>query len=110
MITLFITTLILWVFFIATAKVSKGAEQLSDLNVFKQLFVITFVTFDVLYNIVYGSILFLQLPSLRRGEKTLTARLKKNIKNEGNSWRGKLSIFMCKYMIEPWDVGHCKIN
>jgi len=108
--SLLIASLLLWVFFIAAAKVKGDATRLNQLNPIEQLFVFIFVVFDVIYNVVYGTILFLQLPPFGKGEKTLTFRLKTILRKEPDSWRGKLALFMCKYMIEPWDVGHCSLR
>lgn len=63
---------------------------------------------DVLFNLVYGTIMFMQWPSYKR--LTLTARLKHIIDFQPkDSRRFKLAIFLCKYLIEPWDAGHCRI-
>lgn len=43
-------------------------------------------------------------------DRMLTQRLKKYIKEQPETWRGKVSIFVCKYMIEPWDWNHCGLE
>ena len=100
-------TIALWIFFIATAKVAQKANSREDLSPFQYLFVVCFLIADVIYNYTYGAVLFLEFASNDR--KTLTARLKHYLRTEPESWRGKLSLFMCKYMIEPWDAGHCSL-
>lgn len=42
--------------------------------------------------------------------KTFTSRLKHYLRAQPESWRGKLALFMCKYMVEPWDFNHCGLN
>lgn len=58
---------------------------------------------DVLYNIVWGSVIFLQLPHYSR--LTFTARLKYNKTRPG--WRNRLAIWFCETLLNPYDSGHC---
>jgi len=103
-------TLFLWMFFIVAAnfKEKYEAKLLDKYNVWLGKTIITlFVIFDAFYNIFFATILFLDLPKVER--LLLTARLKYYLKTESDSWRGKLAMFMCKYMIEPWHRGHCNL-
>jgi len=104
-------TLLLWVAFIVITKVvDDNDHKWSDLTSTEKGFVVIFIVGDVAYNFTYGTILFVEQPSWKR--KTLTARLK-NILARSDAefldeyWRKPLASFMCKYMIEPWDFGHC---
>lgn len=105
-----VSTFILWLFFIAlTAIVDDKTKQLSDLSLIKRILVIAFVVFDVIYNFTIGTLIFLELPSLKR--KTLTLRLRYILFTKAEwEWRFKLAYFMCKYMIEPFDWGHCRLH
>jgi hypothetical protein len=61
---------------------------------------------DVVWNWVYGSVLFWQLP-LRDKDQTLTKRLNYIYRNypEG-SWRRNISDFVGFKLLNPWDEGH----
>ena len=59
--------------------------------------------YDIAYNLTWGSLMFCQLP--RRGEWTFTARLQRCVGEV--TWRGALARFLCRYLVEPWDRGHC---
>jgi len=60
---------------------------------------------DVLFNWIYGSVMFLELPR----ELTLSERLRRLLLS-GKPWQVKLSYFLCHYLIEPWDSGHCGLG
>ncbi len=107
-IDVFLATVGLWLFFIITAKVANGAKSRAELNWFQYSVAVLFLIADVIYNFTYGAVLFMEPASMKR--KTFTARLKYYLLTEPDSWRGKLAAFMCKYMIEPWDFGHCALD
>lgn len=104
-------TLILWLFFIVAATLKDKYES-GNLPKWSRFIIypiiLLFVIFDGAYNIIYGSILFLQWP--HKDRLLLTARLKYILRCMPNSWRGRLALFFCKYLIEPWDVGHCGLK
>jgi len=109
-------TLLLWVFFIVTTKVVGDAEKLSDLTLWKKIFVLAFVIGDAAYDITLANILFWKFTDNRvnwyrgKGELTLTSRLKFILltgEYQETEWRYKLALFMCKYMVSPWDFNHC---
>jgi len=107
---LFISLVILWLFFIATMAVVDDAEW-ENLNLVQKIFVALFVIYDVLWNFTGGSIMFLEFADMDR--KTLTERLKHILHSgeyEETEWRFKLAIFMCRYLIEPHDFGHCRLG
>ena len=70
---------------------------------------------DVTFNIVYGTIMFQQLPYFHRGMNihhiTLTHRIKRIFRGQTQIFnthkRYKMAQFICKYMLEPFDAGHC---
>jgi uncharacterized protein with PQ loop repeat len=64
------------------------------------------LAFDVLYNVIIGTIIFLDLPR----EATLTARLIRYKKAGG--WRGKVANYICANLLDPFDPSgcHCKTN
>lgn len=107
---LLIATIDLWVWFAITTRVADGAKSRKQLNKFQLVFIYFFAAKDVFYNYTWGSLLFLEFASNDR--KTLTARLKHilNTEFENPTWRFHLAVFLCKYMIEPIDFGHCNLK
>lgn len=79
------------------------------------LFIVGF-PFDVQYNLTWGRLMFLQKPRLigqgstaweriLDGDWTLTANLKRNVLEF--TWQGVVARFVCRWLVEPWDKGHC---
>lgn len=111
---LFIYTLLLWVAFIAVATIKNTLfDKTHPLIVRIPFYLIgaAFWLFDAWFNKTYGSILFLELGEFE--DLTLTSRLKHTLHSgeySAKEWRFKVALFMCKYMIEPWDFGHCSLH
>lgn len=68
--------------------------------------------YDVVYNQIIGTIIFLDWPR----EATLTARLQRYLHEDvyGGTemipgWRYQLAMWTCKHLIEPWDPDHCDL-
>jgi len=60
---------------------------------------------DVLFNVIVGSLLFLEPPR----ELLFTSRVSRL--NDSNSWRGKLARWFCRELLDPFDPdsdGHCR--
>lgn len=59
---------------------------------------------DALFNIVVGSIVFAERPR----EFLFTTRVSRL--NDGSGWRGKLSRWFCKELLDPFDPAgkHCR--
>ena len=106
----FIYSLLLWLFFIATANVVKYTSKQTPMikRAPATVFTLLFIVGDVIFNVTYGSIVFLQLPHYKR--LTLTERLKYNLVVYSDSWRGKLSYWICRRLVEPWDQHHCGLR
>lgn len=108
------STLILWISFIALTKiVDMAKDEWETINWLKKLAVIAFVIIDVLHNYTAGAIIFMELASNDR--KTLTARMREVLKRDNTEfldqcWRKPIATFICKYMVEPWDFGHCGLG
>lgn len=99
---------ILLAFFANIMTFKKKADKLPKL-IYYFLYVIGYAVFicDILWNIIFGSVLFFELPSKKR--LTLTARMKHLILfDEG--WRFKVAYFICRYIVEPWDWNHCGLR
>jgi hypothetical protein len=67
---------------------------------------------DVLFNITVGSLVFVELPELRR--LTFTMRCKKWMPYGGHPfnpplvrWRGKIARWVCDGWLNPFEAGHC---
>jgi hypothetical protein len=61
------------------------------------------VVLDVAFNVIVGSLLFLELPELRR--LLFTARCKKWMDRSG--WRGDIARWVCDGWLNPFQDGHC---
>lgn len=61
------------------------------------------VALDVVFNILIGSVAFLELPEIKR--LTFTARCKKHL--HANTWRGRFARWVCHGWLNPFDPGHC---
>ena len=106
-----LATFILWLLFIPAANLINRYKQ-GKLNetetLLGKVYITVFLVVDVLHNYSYSSILFVAFPP--KGKHTLTSRLKHYLRTQPESWRGEIAYFMCRYMIEPHDPGHCAMD
>ena len=110
MINIFIASVILWSGFIVfanTREYIKG-DYIPPIQAVAHLIGIVFGIFDVVFNVTYGSIVFMQWPHWKR--LTLTARLKYILHYQKMGWRWKLADKVCRRLIEPWDPNHCGLK
>lgn len=95
---------VLWVLYLAVMNLLRvhQAGKLSKLvyRLAMPLLVIA-LTVDVLFNLVFGTIGFLQLPHYKR--LTLSARMDDLIKN-GSGWRKRNAIWFVAHLLEPFDT------
>jgi hypothetical protein len=63
----------------------------------------TAITLDVLFNFLFGTIIFVESPELRR--PTFTQRCKKHMRDDG--WRGDIARWVCDSWLNPFEAGHC---
>jgi len=106
------STLLLWLGFIAVMGIVDDAKNREDLNIFQKICIVLFVLLlDVPHNYTAAVILFMGLPP-GKGNHTLTERMRYYLHTEiyYRTWRWYLSRFICKYMVEPWDAGHCRLE
>ena len=94
------------------AKASKGIiKYLLYIGLFP-LAIVGYL-YDVAFNLTFGSLIFLQFPRLKlsfnNSEWTLTARLWRYI-HDAKGWRFDVAYWVCKYLIEFWDAGHCGLD
>jgi len=115
-----VSFLILWVMFIQSAWMKKNVDRIPKyIKPFAYLFVGLFLIGDVIWNLIFGTMLFLQLPDDMRdwdnfSDWTLTHRMRRIIRGDTNierkSWRWWVAVFICRYCAEPWDKNHCSLN
>jgi len=111
MVDILLWTFVLWLLFIPAANIINRYKQgkLNGVETFLgKIYIYSFAVVDILYNYSYGTGLFMAFPP--KGKHTLTARLKHYLRTEPESWRGEIAYFMCRYMIEPHDPGHCALD
>lgn len=59
---------------------------------------------DVLFNVTVGTLMFLELPNVRR--LTFTARCSAHLQTQG--WRGDRARWVCFGWLNPFEAGHCR--
>ena len=76
---------------------------------FVELLVLIGAATDVLYNLTIGTLLFMELPRVWKGEWTLSQRMKR-IRREGKGgYRLRIADFVCERLLNPYDPDkhHC---
>ena len=103
-----ISFFVLWVLFINIMTAKKYKDKIPKVLLYP-LYIVFGVGYigDVLWNVIFGTLLFLELPDFKA--PTLSDRLSYLIVTD-DGWRFKIAYFICKYMIEPWDYNHCGLN
>jgi len=112
-VTLIPALFVLWVFFVNIMWLKHVGQKRYTTGWKKVVFYMIGYPFafagfiwDIIFNITYGTLMFLQLPELRR--LTLSARMSNIIVTEDkDSWRWKLAWWICHKLVEPWDRNHC---
>jgi len=110
----FVATFILWFMFVNVMyiknvllkKYPDGWKYKALMTIGVPLIIIGLI-YDVIFNITYGTLIFLEWP--HKDRLTLSTRMTRIIENRPETWRGTLAIFFCKYLVEPWDPGHCNL-
>lgn len=108
---LLVATFDLWISFVFAMWSAKGKTRYEFLSPSAKVFVGYFIVKDVFYNYTWASLMFWEFASNDR--KLLTARLKHILfsgEYDTESWRWELAYWMCQYLIEPWDKGHCNLS
>jgi len=112
--TLFINT---WLIYIIVMTAKKNEAKINKV-LFKSLYVLGGIGFvmDILFRVMYGS--WVTLPKFKKGmgasDLTFTHQLKEilrlntGIKKDTPSY--KVALFICKYMLEPFDKDHCNLE
>lgn len=100
---------ILYIFYLAycTLRVAKDNGKLAKAPkivkgiAYSILFIA--VILDGLFNVTFGSIVFLEPPEIKR--LMFTARCAKWREDKG--WRGKIARWVCDGWLNPFEEGHC---
>lgn len=112
-------TLLLWFLFINVMYLKSKVDKMPMIiKVPAYIFGGLAFLFDVLFNVVYGTIFAVELPDFKGAHvkylPTFSERLKDILQGKGKApvygIRWKMAYFMCKYMIEPWDKNHCGLE
>ena len=95
--------LIGWMFANGIVWFEKTTKE--DRKLWQWAYFVVFILLDVLWNWIFASIIFLQIPR----HWTLSERLRDILRTD-YGWRYDLAYWMCKYFIEPHDSGHCGLG
>lgn len=99
---------ITWVFYLAMMNLKRNKEHLTPLaKCFAYPMLYAGMVSDLLFNIFWGSILFLELP--RWGEWLMTARLKRHLRDHKKDWRDRNANWFCRNFLNAFDPSgdHC---
>ena len=61
---------------------------------------------DVLFNLIIGSLYFGELPKLKNKEWLFTSRCQRHLKESSGEQLAK-AVFVCSYLLDPFEAGHC---
>lgn len=97
-----------WLFFVNAITLYNNQDKIPVfIKPIAWIFKAAFLVFDVVFNVVYATIFFLELPR----EFTLSQRLSRLlITEDAGSFRFKIAYFVCLKLIEPWDPNHCGLD
>ena len=104
-----------WLFFVVAIKGRDYTEDKSSEKKWAyRLFVgIPFLISDFLVNLIFGSPLYMSWPDFKGARyhfPLFTHRLQQSLlQDPQDSYQYKLSKFICSYIVEPVDFGHCKL-
>ncbi len=104
LIYLFIT---LWTMYLAVMNLKRARDKGTLPNAAKcfgyPILIVGYVL-DILFNLIVGTVLFLELPR----EFVFTSRLSRHLSSNG--YKFKVAIWICKNLLDPFDPsgGHCK--
>lgn len=101
-----LSLLLLWIFFVNVMtwkthidKIPKWLQYiLYPIAIFGYLW-------DVMFNWVFGTVIFLELPR----KPTLSERMRRILLTR-DGWRWKLARYICLHLVEPWDQNHCGLE
>lgn len=101
--------LVTWFLFINVMSAKNHKEKIPKIVYYGILYPMfyTGVALDFVFNVVYGTVIFQELPK----DWLFTGRLRRVlIVEKEDSWKYKTAMFFCKRMLEPWDPDHCGLS
>ncbi len=94
-----------WLFYVAFMHLKKYKlvlEKIKFLNYGIKPFFIVALIMDVLFNFIIGTIYFRERPK----ELLFTSRCQRHMKGSGKQLLR--ATFVCTYLLNPFDEGHCE--
>ena len=97
---------ITWTYYLAVMKLKLKRDELSiPAKIFGYPILWVGLLWDVLFNVVVGSLTFLEPPK----ELLFTARCNRHLQKLG--WRQTVAMWWCSHFLDPFDEGgHCKVK
>jgi len=95
-----------WVFYLAVMNLKRNKEHLTPIaKLFAYPMLSVGLVADVLFNFIFGTILFLEPPK----ELLMTTRLKRHLKDHKKDWRDRNANWFCNNFLNPFDPSgnHC---
>lgn len=103
----YLFAVVLWIFFLAVMRIIPVKDQMVPIVKY-HAYAIAFIAFvlDVVFNIVVGTVLFLQL--LKISEPTFSQRLEQYNKHD-TGWRHNIAKWICTNVLDLFDPSgdHC---
>ena len=95
-----------WIFYVAFMHLKEHEHEVKDkLGILwyglAPIFIFALLL-DVLFNFIWGTIIFLEIPR----ELLFTSRCQRHLK-ESQGWRLRNAHFVCTYLLNPFDPEHC---
>lgn len=98
-----------WVGYLAVMNLKRNWDYLSPAQKrFAYPLVVVFLFLDVLFNVIFGTWIFRELPQWHRGEWLMTGRLKRHIRSNDQIKKRKAQKF-CEFYLNKGDPSgdHC---
>lgn len=97
-----------WFFYLAAMHLKHNKDNINHVSKFFGMpWIIFAVIGDVLFNWIIGTLIFLEVPR----EFLFTTRITRHLQGQRwNKWRGKIAVYFCKNLLDPFDPSgsHCK--
>jgi hypothetical protein len=104
--TPFILFFILWIFYLAVMNLKRNELEISKYAKPLALMILYLgVLLDFIFNVVVGTLIFLQIPR----NWLFTGRLERNLERK-EGWRYSLAKWFCQNYLDPFDPdgSHCR--
>jgi len=103
---IFWLTSLTWIFYLAIMNLKKEKKNLRlGAKILGYPMLILGFFLDVMFNIIVGSIMFLEFPRIK--ELLFTARVSRH--NDSPTWRGNVARWFCTHLLDQFDPSgkHC---